>query len=71
MARHCFEVKHSYNNVKASLLYPCEKGSRMNKLEEIYTLRTASDSNIKKSFTVLNDMQAVFFNYFIRFMLKD
>ena len=36
MARHCLEKGHSYDGVQSQLLHACEKGVRMNRLEEIH-----------------------------------
>ena len=68
MTRHCFHAGHSFAAVQTSLLSPCENGPRLNRLEEIYTLYFVSESN-KSGFNVLNDMNAVFFNHTVRYML--
>ena len=65
MARHCFEKDHSYDDVHPKLLKTCEKGVRMNRLEELYTLKAVIDGK-NTGFNVLNDLEAVFFDNFIR-----
>ena len=41
----------------------------MNKLEELYTVRAVIDGK-KAGFNVLNDLDSVFINYFIRYALN-
>ena len=69
IARHCLEKGHSYEDVKPQLLHPCEKGARMNRLEELYTLNAVIEAR-NAGFNVLNDTEAVFFNSFIRYVLN-
>ena len=69
MALHCLEKGHSYDGVHPQLLHPCEKGTRMNRLEELYTIKAVIEARSTGS-NVLNDMEAVFFNNFIRYVLK-
>ena len=42
----------------------------MNRLEEIYTLKAVIEGRNNADFTVLNDLEAVYFNNFIRYVLK-
>ena len=70
MAQHCKQQTHNYNNVETTILHFCQKGARMNRLEEIYTLEAIHRSNRSGS-NILNDLNAVFFNPFIRFNLDN
>ena len=70
VAQHCLESGHSFNAVRPSLLHPCENGTRIDRLEEIYTLRSLQESSLI-DFNVLNDMTAVYNNSFIRYMLQS
>jgi len=66
MAQHCLQNNHNFNNVVVNQLHFGEKGRRLNRLEEIYTLHYLSMSN-----KVLNDTDCIFYNNFIRFMFKN
>ena len=61
------EVEHTRNvyiSVKINTTGYC-----MNKLEELYTVRVVIDGK-KAGFNVLNDLDSVFINYFIRYALN-
>jgi len=44
-------------------------GPRMNRLEEIYTLKTVIESR-QLGFNILNDMECVYNNNFVRYILS-
>ena len=69
MAQHCLQFGHPFNAVQPSLLHTCDTGTKMNRLEEIYTLRATQEAS-NFDFNVLNDMTSVFYNNFIRYMLN-
>ena len=70
MARHCFHQSHPFDSVHASLLHRCENGSRLNRLEEYYyTIKNVIESR-ESNLNMLNDLDVVFFNSFIRFNLN-
>jgi len=59
MAHHCYNKAHSFKDIKSSLLHQCKTGTRLNRLEEYYS-----------NFNLLNDLNCVFVNSFIRFNLN-
>ena len=69
VAQHCLELGHSFDAVRPSLLHACENGTKMDRLEEIYTLHSLQESSLF-DFNVLNDMTSVYNNSFIRYMLQ-
>ena len=62
VARHCHETGHPFDQVSLSPLYYCDHGPRLDRLEE-YLIRQFQQS----SFEILNDIDSVFFNHFLRF----
>ena len=70
MARHCWTSGHAFSDVVPKLLHPAGKGNCMNRLEEWYTIQAQQDST-KQGFHLLNNMEAVFFNNFLRFYAND
>ena len=59
MARHCKERGHCYDDVEPSISHFCEKGSRMNRLEEVYTIQAVQRSHELK-LAILDDVDSVF-----------
>ena len=60
---------HSFRDVESSLLHLCKTGTRLNRLEEYYTICTLLHAR-QSNFNLLNDLNSVFFNSFIRFNLN-
>jgi len=69
MAQHCHNNLHPFKDIKVSLFHQCETGTRMNKLEEYYTISTLLRAR-QSNFNLLNDLDCVFVNPFIRFHLN-
>ena len=70
VTRHCYDLNHPFDDIQPCLLDPCEKGgARMNRLEELYTLKFAAEGR-RTGFNVMNDMEAVCYNKFISFMIS-
>jgi len=68
MARHCYEHKHQFEDI-ANLLHYGERGNRLNRLEEVYTIE-AVQRNLRTGSNILDDLSAVFLNPFLRFNLN-
>lgn len=66
MADHCFRCQHNFNS-DAKLLHRCEKGSRLNKLEEYETMLELSRAGNH----LLNDLDATFVSPFMRYYLQN
>jgi len=64
VARHCHETEHPFDAVKIQPLYYCQKGRKMDRLEEYFTIKSLNNNR------TLNNLDAVFTNHFIRFTLN-
>jgi len=61
---HCMNARHDPNAASVELLHHCSGGERMNRLEEVETMKSSKDK-------LLNNLDSVFFNHLIRFYYAD
>ena len=66
VARHCHEIGHPFDAVQIHPLYYCQKGRKIGRLEEYFTIKSLIHNNNR----TLNNLDAVFTNHFIRFTLN-
>ena len=69
IARHFRIEGHSFDSTKIFPLHYCVKGRQMYRLEEYYTIKNFIDCN-HSSYKELNNIDAVFFNNFLRFVFE-
>ena len=62
MARHRIESGHRYDQIQSSILHICDTGPRLDRLEEIETIRLAQEA----SYDILNDLHVTYNNPFSR-----
>ena len=68
VARHCYDEGHPFAHVILSGLHQCTDGRKLDRLEEYYTLLAIQES-ARSNHNILNDVDSVFFNHFILFIL--
>ena len=66
MALHCFASGHHFSNIHNELIHVCEKGGKLNKLEELETLKELKRSGAN----LLNNLDATYTTPFIRRFLQ-
>ena len=66
VARHCRETGHPFDAVEINPLYYCQKGRKMDRLEEFLTIKSLSNNHNR----TLNNLDSVFTNRFVRFTLN-